>query len=279
MIALGMTFVIVTRCIDLSVGSIAYLSMAVAMALTSAQHGQRIEFVSTWWVYPLALISGLVLGLINAVVVSTLRISPLIATLGSLTLYRGIALHLTGARTMLIDGAVLGFGRMQVGNLGLPVLVAVVLAFLATGVLKYSVFGRYALAIGGNPRSAKETGLPVKWVLFATYGSTGVLAGLAGLTTAGRIGALDADLGFNFEFTVITAVVLGGTSLFGGRGSILGSMLGALLLTLINNGLNLIGADPFYYDLIRGLVLTAAVAFDQVAARTRRPHSGALAVV
>ena len=104
------------------------------------------------------------------------------------------------------------------------------------------------------------------------------MAGLAGLITVGRIGGLNPDLGWNFEFTVITVVVLGGTSLFGGRGTILGSILGAILLTMVNNGLNLVGADPFYYDLIRGVVLISAVSIDALVTRMQRLRGSRTAV-
>lgn len=279
LIAVGMTFVIVTRGIDLSVGSMVYLSMAAAVFLSGTPHEQRIEVVTTLPVYPLAILTGLCLGLLNAAIVIRFRVSPLIATLGTLTLYRGMALHLTDAREIILSGPVQSFGRAQLGGvLGVPVLVTLAAAVLAGAVLYYTIFGRHVLAAGGNPRSAAETGLPVNRLLYITYGLTGLLAGLAGLMIVGRIGGLNPDLGWNFEFTVITVVVLGGTSLFGGRGSITGSMLGALLLTMVNNGLNLIGTDPFYYDLVRGVVLVSAVSIDALVTRMQRAHSGQTAV-
>jgi ribose transport system permease protein len=278
LISIGMTYVVLTRGIDLSVGSIVYLSMAAAVALTGTPHAQRIEIETTAAVYPIAMAVGALLGLLNAFVILQFRISPLIATLGTLTLYRGIALHVTGAREIILGGSVLDFGRMQVNDIiGVPVIVTLAVALIAGLTLRHTVFGRHALAVGGNPRSATETGLPVNRILIITYGLTGLLAGIAGLMIVGRIGGLNPDLGWNFEFTVITVVVLGGTSLFGGRGSILGSMLGALLLTMVNNGLNLIGTDPFYYDLIRGLVLISAVSIDAMTTRMHRTRSGMVA--
>ena len=252
--AVGMTFVIVTRGIDLSIGSIANFALGLAVVLGGTELVEAITTDTTYWVYPIALTAGVGLGLVNAILITRLEISPLITTLGTLTLYRGLGLHLTDASLLSVRGPILEFARGQLFGIGLPVYVALVMVALAWLVLAQTAFGRRLLALGGSPRSAAETGIKTTTLLLAVYGLSGFCGAIAGLIVVGRVGVINSDLGFGFEFTVITAVVLGGTSLFGGRGNILGSVIGAVLLTTIDNGLNLIGANPFIYDVVRGLI-------------------------
>lgn len=265
--AVAMTFVIITRGIDLSIGSIANLSIASAIMLTGIRPEGSMLTETGWAVYPIALAVGLGLGLINGLCITVLRINPLIATLGTMTLYRGIGLHLTDASLVSVQGAISWFGRGQLLGLGLPVWLGIAAAFAAAVILSQSVLGRQMLALGGSPRSARETGIGEVKIILLVYALVGLAGAFAGLTIVGRVGVLSSELGSGLEFTVITAVVLGGTSLFGGSGSILGSLLGALLLTTIQNGLNLIGADPYHYDVIRGGILIAAVTMDTLASR------------
>ena len=265
--AVGMTFVIVTRGIDLSIGSIANLSLGLAIFLAGTKSEAALATDTTGWAYPIALLTGTILGGLNAVLITRLRISPLIATLGTLTRYRGLGLHLTQATLTAVRGPILSFGRDQILGIGLPVFAAALAIAVGWLLLTQTVFGRRLLALGGSPRSAAETGLATGRLLLAVYAIAGLCGAAAGLIVVGRVGVLNSDLGFGFEFTVITAVVLGGTSLFGGRGSIIGSVIGAVLLTTIDNGLNLIGANPFIYDVIRGLILMAAVSLDAIVSR------------
>ena len=264
--AVAMTFVIVTRGIDLSIGSVANFALAAAIMLAGTKSAS-ITTDTSWMVYPVALISGLGLGLVNGFIIIRLQVNPLIATLGTLTLYRGLGLHLTSASLYAVEGPILTLGRGQFLGLGLPVYLALGAAGLGAFVLARTVAGRQLLALGGSPRSAAETGIRTARLLLVVYAMAGLGGALAGLIIVGRVGVLTSELGFGFEFTVITAVVLGGTSLFGGRGSILGSVIGAILLTTIQNGLNLIGADPYIYDVVRGLILMLAVTMDTVTSR------------
>jgi ribose transport system permease protein len=260
--AVGMTFVIVTRGIDLSVGSVANCALGTAVLLAGTEGGSALTAVTSYWVYPIALVVGLALGLLNAIIITRLKVSPLIATLGTLTLYRGLGLHLTEAASIAVRGAILDFAQGAFLGVAYPIWAALAIALLGWLVLSNTVFGRQLLALGGSPRSARESGLDTSRLLFAVYALSGLLAAIAGLIIVGRVGIIDTTLGFNFEFTVITAVVLGGTSLFGGRGTILGTVLGAVLLSIIDNGLNLIGANPFIYEVMRGLILITAVSLD-----------------
>jgi ribose transport system permease protein len=275
--AVGMTFVIVTGGIDLSIGSIANLALGLAIFLCGSKSEAALTTDTSYWVYLVALAAGLAFGTINAVLIVRLRISPLIATLGTLTLYRGLGLHLTNAALLAVQGPILEFARGQLAGIGLPVFAAA--AFIALGwlLLNQTVFGRRVLALGGSPRSAVETGINGAVLQLAVYGFAGLCGAVAGLIVVGRVGVINPDLGYGFEFTVITAVVLGGTSLFGGRGSVLSSVVGAILLTIIDNGLNLIGANPFIYDVVRGLILMGAVSLDAVANRLRARRTAVVA--
>ncbi len=276
-VAVGMTLVVLGRGIDLSVGSVMSLATVVAVLVGGTHHEEKLATDTSLLVYPVALAVGLLLGIVNGAIIDRSGISPLVATLGTLALYRGMALHLTGADEIIVYGHIGDFGRgVAFAGIGWPVLAAIALAGVATFIVNQTIIGRQLLALGGSPRSAAESGLPVMRTLLFAYGFTGASAALAGVVLVGRIGGLNPDLGWGFEFTVITAVVLGGTSLFGGRGSIVGSLIGAVLLTTINNGLNLIGADPFIYDVVRGAVLIAAVALDAVAASWRRGRGALL---
>ena len=268
--AVAMTFVIVTRGIDLSIGSVANVAMATAVVLTGTKAGVSVVTETGFAIYPVAIAVGLALGLLNGWIIVGLQVNPLIATLGTLTLYRGIGLHFTQASLYSVEGSIFALGRGQLFGLGLPVWLALLVSVAGVLVLSRSVAGRQMLALGGSPRSAVETGIRSHRLILLVYAMTGLAGALAGLIIVGRVGVLTSELGFGFEFTVITAVVLGGTSLFGGRGSTLGSVLGALLLTTIQNGLNLIGADPYLYDVVRGLILMAAVSIDTVSAQLSR---------
>lgn len=260
--AVAMTFIVITRGIDLSIGSVSNMALAAAVVATGTAAG-----LSAAVAYPVALAVGALAGLVNGAIVVWVRINPLIATLGTMTLFRGIGLHLTGATLHPIEGPLTLLGRTQLLGVGLPIWLALVAVACGAVVLGQTVAGRHLLALGDSPRSARETGIAGNRLLLAIYTVAGLAGALAGLIVVGRVGVLTSELGFGFEFTVITAVVLGGTSLFGGRGTIIGSALGAILLTTIQNGLNLMGSDPYYYDVVRGAVLMAAVSADTIMTR------------
>jgi ribose transport system permease protein len=271
--AVGMTFVIAARGIDLSIGAIALLAVALGLITSGTRSEAALATDTTWLVYPVALAGGTLLGALNAVAVTSLRVSALIATLGTLTLYRGLGLHLTNASLIAVRGPVLMVGRAQLLSLGLPVFVAAGVAALGWFVLAQTPTGRRLLALGGSPRSATETGLRTRRLLLLAYSVSGLCGAIAGLIVVGRVGVVNPDLGYGLEFTVITAVVLGGTSLFGGRASMLGSVLASLLLTTIDNGMTLIGANPYAYDVVRGLILLLAVSVGAASAHLRARRS------
>lgn len=262
--AVGMTFVIMTAGIDISVGGILYLTLVLATALSlkmEASGGTAGAIV-----YMAAVVLGAILGLFNGLLINYVGINPLVVTLATLTVYRGLAIHINKAGITIPPESArfLGIGRL--GNVPVPLIVAILMTCIGAFVLSRTRFGRYALAIGSSSISAYESGLPMRAVLIAVYAIAGFCAGLAGLILMGRVGAVQTDMGIGIEFTVITAVVLGGTLLSGGRASMFGSFLGAILLVMIDNGLNLIHASAFIYDIVRGTVLIGAVLIDRASA-------------
>lgn len=271
--ATGMTLVVAARGIDLSIGAIANLSLAMAVVLAGTRSEATLATDTTWLVYPIALLAGSLFGALNAAAINILRLTPLLTTLGTLTVYRGLGLHLTSAALIAVSGPILSFGRAQVFGFGLPVLAALTIAAAGWLFLSESPFGRQLLALGGSPRSALETGLRSERLIVLAYVVSGFCGAAAGLITVGRVGVVNPDLGYGMEFTAITAVVMGGTSLFGGRASMFGTVLASLLLTVVDNGMTLIGANPYAYDVVRGFVLLVAVSADAVSAHMRRRRS------
>jgi ribose transport system permease protein len=262
--AIGMTFVIMTAGIDISVGGILYLTLVLATEFSlKTELGQSAPIL----IYLVAVILGSLLGLVNGLLINYIGINPLITTLATLTLYRGLAIHINQARITIPNQSARFLGIGQIAGVPAPLVTLIVIMLIGGLLLRYTRFGRYALAIGSSKRSAVESELPVKSVLLSCYAIGGFLAGLAGMILLGRVGAVQTDIGIGIEFTVITAVVLGGTLLSGGNASMLGSVLGAIFLVMIDNGLNLIHVSAFIYDIVRGGVLVGAVLIDRASSQ------------
>ena len=250
--AVGMTFVIITAGIDLSIGAILFLSTAGAAELFV--HGLPVV-----WAPLVAVLFGLGLGAFNGASIAFVGINPLTVTLATLNLYRGVGGHLTGFSTVYLPPGMTKFGTGTVASIPAPIVVAAVVALVGGVVLRRTVFGRHVQAIGANAEAARNLGLPVRRVLVGVYAISGLTAAFAGLIENGRLGALQPTVGLGEELTVITAVVLGGTSLFGGKGSILGSLLGVALLQMVADGLVLARISPYVFDMLRASVLIVAV--------------------
>jgi ribose transport system permease protein len=258
-----MTFVLILGEVDISIGSLMSLSMTVAWMVAVAKGEAGEEIAVDAWVYPVGMAMGAALGVINGLLINTLRINAFIATLATLFAFRGIAWKLVGSSDKpFAESAVMVLGRAEFLGIGAPVYLAGIIAIVAALLLNRMPVGRYIFAIGGSMRSAVETGLPVRRMRLVAYGLSGLCCAIAGLITIGRVSVLQVGLGTGFEFTVIASVVLGGTSLLGGRGSIIGSILGAVLLVVIDNGLNLINASVYIYDVVKGITLIAGVMID-----------------
>src|SRR6266699_1925702 len=264
-LSVGELFVILTGGIDLSVGSILGLSGGVTALILAS--GASI---------PVAILVGLGVGLagglINGLLVSQLKLPPFIATLGMLGIARGVVLLLTGAKTIAPLPA--GFSAIANGFiLGLPSLfwILIVVTIVAAFVLGRTVFGRYVYAVGSNAESARLSGVPVSFVLLAVYSISGLLAGFAGVLTTSRLGAGIPTAGTGYELQAIAGAVIGGASLSGAKGRVIGAVLGALIMGLLANGGNLLGIDPFYLQIAIGLLIILAVFFDHLQGRSFSP--------
>jgi ribose/xylose/arabinose/galactoside ABC-type transport system permease subunit len=259
-LAVGMTAVILTGGIDLSVGSVAALAGVVA-AMIAATGGAGAVALGAL----AALAVGLAVGAFNGVMVAQFRVPPFVTTLAMLTICRGLAFVVTGGRSIGNLPAGFGFaGREHV--LGVPVPVLLMFAVFAAGwfVLKRMTFGRYVYAVGGNREAAFLAGVKIRTVTLLVYVLNGLLVGLAGLVLASRLGAGVPNAGLQYELDVIAAVVVGGTSLNGGRGSVVGTFWGAVFIGVLNNGLNLAGIDPYMQRIALGAVILLAVLADQI---------------
>ena len=256
-IAVGMTFVIISRQIDLSVASNLALS-GMAAALAMAHVGNN------WIVGAVAGIGcGALVGFINGLLTTRLTIPSFLVTLGTLSAARGLALMVTDTKPVIITDetyfAVFGEGSL----LGIPAPIAWTIAAMVVGILllHYNIFGRRIYAAGGNPTAALYSGIQIKRVTTLAFVLTGMLAGLAALVLSARSHAARPDVVQGMELDVIASVILGGCSLFGGRGFILGTLLGSLIIGTLNNGLVLLGVSSPMQLVIKGAIIVAAVAF------------------
>jgi len=210
-----------------------------------------------------ALAIGAVIGLTNGVLVAKVRVPPFIATLGMLSIARGLALVFAGTTPVdLLPQSLLDLGRGKVGFLPIPVLLLAGTWLVAAYLLKHTRFGRYALAIGSNEEGARLSGIKVDSYKIAHYLVLGVLAAAAGVVLTGRLGAAQATMAVGLEFQAIAAVVVGGTSLFGGEAKLGGSVGGAILVGVLRNGLLLRSVDTNWINIIIGVAMVASVAFD-----------------
>jgi ribose transport system permease protein len=257
LLAIGMTFVILTAGIDLSVGSI----LAFSSAITA---GLLLGHVNILLASIIGLVVGALAGLLNGLFVAYGRLAPFIVTLGTLTLFRGATEIYTGGVPIFnLPEAFSSFGAGSIAGIPIPVLVTTIIFVLGTVILQRTTHGRRIYAIGGNQRAAFLAGIPVKRYLVGVYVISGVLAALAGLVLTSRLGTAEPTAGTGYELDAITAVVLGGTSLFGGEGLLWGTIIGALILGIISNGLNLLNVNSFYQDAIKGVIILFAIMLDR----------------
>ena len=257
-IAIGMTLVIITAGIDLSVGSVAALS-GVLGVMMMADAGLSV---------PLAILGGAlvgaVCGLVNGLLVSVAGLNPFIATLGMLTVARGLTYIVTNA--VSVFGAPNSFRLLGQGVLGpipIPILMVLLVAVVGYIVLSRTRLGRYAYAIGSNPEAARLSGIPIRRYLTSVYVISGALAGFGGMIAASRVDSGQPNFGIGLELDAIAAAVIGGASLFGGQGTVVGTLIGAFLVALIRNGSVLLDINTFYQQVIIGVVIWLAVLWDQ----------------
>jgi ribose/xylose/arabinose/galactoside ABC-type transport system permease subunit len=253
-LAAGQTFVILTAGIDLSVGSVLALSGAVAAGV-AASAGWGPGIVA-------GLLVGAGAGLLNGLAITRLLVPDFVATLAMLSIARGATLIYTGGQPIAVgDGGLRFLGAGELGPIPVPIVVMLIVFAVAIVVLRSTTLGRYVYATGGNRRAAAFSGINVNRVRILVYVVSGLLAGLAGVVLTGRLATADPQAGVGYELDSIAAVVLGGTSLFGGEGTVARTLLGALILGVLSNGMNLLDVSPFYQEVVKGVVIVIAVAF------------------
>ena len=259
LIAFGMTFVILTGGIDLSVGSTLALTGAVAASLLASGMDPIIAM-------GIALILGLILGAINGVIITKGKVAPFIATLATMTIYRGLTLVYTEGRPISGLGDSMAFQLFGKGYFfGIPVpVVTMILTFAVLYfILHKTTFGRRVYAVGGNEEASRLSGINPDRVKIAVYAITGLLAAMSALILTSRLNSAQPTAGESYELDAIAAVVLGGTSLTGGKGWIFGTLVGALIIGVLNNGMNLIGVSSFFQQVVKGIVILLAVLIDR----------------
>ncbi|PQD94312.1 ribose ABC transporter permease [Pradoshia eiseniae] len=259
LIAFGMTFVILTGGIDLSVGSTLALTGAVAASLIASGTDPIIAM-------GVALVLGLILGAINGIIITKGRVAPFIATLATMTVYRGLTLVYTEGKPVSGLGDSVAFQMFGKGYfLGIPVpVITTILAFIVLYLILHKTnFGRRVYAVGGNEEASKLSGINTDRVKIWVYAITGLLASVSALILTSRLNSAQPTAGESYELDAIAAVVLGGTSLTGGRGWIFGTLVGVLIIGVLNNGMNLIGVSSFFQQVVKGVVILLAVMLDR----------------
>lgn len=259
LIAFGMTCVILTGGIDLSVGSVlALTSIICAHTIKIGLHAQLSMLI--------ALIFGIILGTVSGLMVTKSRLQPFIATLITMTGYRGLTMILSGGKPISRLGNNLLLNQIGKGSfLGIPIPVWILIIFFAIFlfVLKKTVLGRQIYATGSNAKAAELAGININNIKLIVYAVSGFMASLSGLILVSRLGSAQPTLGSGYELDAIAAVALGGTSMTGGRGKITGTLIGILIIAVLNNGLNIIGVSSYYQDVVKALVIFLAVISDR----------------
>jgi len=280
LLAIGMTFVILTAGIDLSIGSLLAMCGLVAAAVSKGGLSNRFtvgdgaEALSyPWYLAALAAIAvGIVAGFVQGSAITRLKVPPFVVTLGGMSVFRGAALLFAdGGPISGFDPGFVWWGQARIGGqVPVPVIIFLACAILAHIVLRYTRYGRQVYAVGGNPEAARLSGLNVRAVTTSVYVIMGFFCGLGAFVLSARLNSAEAIAGMGYELTVIASVVIGGTSLFGGTGSIFGTVVGTVLIGVLLNGLQLNNVSSYIQQIIIGLIIVLAVAFDTFAKSRRR---------
>ncbi|HVZ02464.1 MAG TPA: ABC transporter permease [Dongiaceae bacterium] len=279
LLAIGMTFVILTAGIDLSIGSLLAFAGLAAAAIDKGGLTNRFaasgagESLGYGWGLALlvAIAIGMAGGFLQGVAITRLKVPAFVVTLGGMSVFRGAALLMAGG------GPISGFsdnfkwwGQGKLGPVPIPVIVFIAFAILAHIVLRYTRYGRQVYAVGDNMEAARLSGLNTRGVICSVYVIIGFFAGVGAFVLSGRLDSAEAVAGTGYELTVIASVVIGGTSLFGGVGTIFGTVIGTILIGVLLNGLVLMGVSPYVQQIIIGVIIVLAVAFDTFAKSRRR---------
>ncbi|WYQ41848.1 ribose ABC transporter permease [Bacillus sp. FSL W7-1321] len=259
LIAFGMTFVILTGGIDLSVGAILAFSGAVTATLLSSGMDPILAIL-------IGLLVGAALGAINGIIIAKGKVAPFIATLATMTIYRGATLMFTDGRPVSNLGDSTLFQMLGGGyffGIPMPAITMMISFVILYLILKKTTFGRRVYAVGGNEEASILSGIKVDRIKIYVYSLTGFLAAIAGVILTSRLNSAQPTAGTMYELDAIAAVVLGGTSLTGGKGWIVGTLIGALIIGVLNNGLNLLGVSSFFQQMVKGSVILLAVLLDR----------------
>ena len=278
LIALGMTFVIIVRGIDLSVGSLIALCGLVGAVIAKGGLVERFsvgldtELANPWyWALAGSVLIGLLAGTLNGVCITKLKVPAFVVTLGGLSAYRGTALIVSdGGPISGFNEAYRWIGQGKIGMVPIPVIIFLVFIVLCHIILKYTVYGRYIYSVGGNPEAARLSGINIDLIITSTYIITGFFVGLSAFILSARLNSSEAVAGMGYELNVIAIVVVGGTSLFGGMGSILGTIIGAMLFGVLQNGLVLLNVSSYIQQIVIGIILILAVTFDKFSKSARQ---------
>ena len=280
LLAVGMTFVILTAGIDLSIGALVAFAGLVAAAVAKGGISNRFSVGEGqdalgygWALAALAAIAvGLAGGFLQGFAITRLKVPPFVVTLGGMSAFRGAALlFAAGGPISGFDPGFVWWGQGRIfGQVPIPVIVFLAFAVLAHIVLRYTRYGRQVYAVGGNPEAARLSGLNVRLVITSVYVISGFFAGLGAFVLAARLNSAEAVAGTGYELTVIASVVIGGTSLFGGVGTIFGTVIGTILIGVLLNGLVLLNVSSYIQQIIIGVIIVLAVAFDTFAKSRRR---------
>jgi len=255
-LAVGMSFVILGAGIDLSVGSVLAFSGAVGAGVM--QNGGIFFGILA------GLALGTALGAFNGIVITKLKIPAFIATLAMMAIARGGTLVYTDGRPITgLPSSFAFLGRGYIGNVPFPIILMLIIFILAYIVLKLTRFGRYVYATGGNINAARASGIKVDNVIISTFAISGFLSGLTGMVLSSRLNSAQPTAGMGYELDAIAAVVLGGTNLFGGEGELWGTLVGAFIMGILNNGLNMLNVSSFYQQVVKGIVILIAVTVAQ----------------
>lgn len=261
--ALGMTVALLAGQVDLSIGSLLAVVGVVTVTVYNATGSVLVAVVA-------GLVVGVFVGLVNGLLVTGARINALIATLGMMALLRGIGYLSTNARAVQTEGTTLTYiGTGYIGPIPVPIVIAVAVLIVVWYFLNQTTFGRYVYAVGGNERAALSAGLPVRKITIAVFVIVAVTAAVSGLITAARLNSFQPTIGLGFELNVIAAVILGGTRLTGGEGTVSGTLLGVLILGVLSNGLVLLDVNSFWQEVVRGAVIILAVVIDEYRKRSQ----------
>jgi len=262
-VAFGQTFVILTAGLDLSVGATVAL-VSVVSAMVMNDRGPFVGIV-------VGLLAGVVVGLVNGLVITRLRVAPFIATLAMLSIVSGVALNLSGGTPVVgLPKSFTSLAYSRILGVPLPLIIAIAVLISAYLVLRFTRLGRYIYSTGGNPQAARLSGINVRGTQLAAYVICAALAAVGGLILTARVASGQPTLGSDLTLTSVAAVVLGGVSLFGGRGSVLGVAVGVVFVTVLANGLNLLGVSSYTQMMVIGVAMILAIAADEFISRKSR---------